>query len=103
MARFEVGSLLPFPDARNVDRCVGVGVAGDNALDSSLSTPSFSSSFSFSFSALDAGIEVSGLLPRLPFPGGGGFTANSCAPGIGGGRNDDEGEGKGDEDGGVST
>jgi len=42
----------------------------------------------------------------LPFllarPGGGGFMANSCAPGIGGGRKEEEGDGKGDDEGGVS-
>lgn len=95
----EVGRLeFPFPDSTNVDRFVGVGVAGDKPFDSSLST------FSFPFSTIgDIGMEVSVLHPRLLFPGGGGFTANSCAPGIGGGRNEEEGEGKGDEDGGLST
>lgn len=34
--------------------------------------------------------------------GGGGFTANSCAPGTGGGRKEDDGEGKGDAEAGVS-
>lgn len=33
---------------------------------------------------------------------GGGLTANSCAPGMGGGRKEDEGDGKGDADGGES-
>lgn len=33
----------------------------------------------------------------LPLPTGGGFTANSCAPGSGGGKNVDEGDGNGDE------
>jgi hypothetical protein len=34
---------------------------------------------------------------------GGGFTANSCAPGMGGGRKEEEGDGKGDAEGGEST
>ena len=81
-----------------------MGVADDKPFDSSLSAPSFSASLSFTLSTTgDVVTEVSALPPRLPFPGGGGFTANSCAPGIGGGRNEDEGEGKGDEEGGVST
>jgi hypothetical protein len=32
----------------------------------------------------------------------GGRAANSCAPGMGGGRKEDEGEGKGEDEGGVS-
>lgn len=35
-------------------------------------------------------------------PAGGGLMANSCAPGIGGGRKEEDGEGKGDEEGGAS-
>lgn len=39
------------------------------------------------------------LLDFLPLRAGGtGFTANSCAPGVGGGRNEEEGDGKGDAD-----
>lgn len=45
------------------------------------------------------GTMLAFLLAR---PVGGGFIANSCAPGIGGGRKEEEGEGKGDEEGGAS-
>jgi hypothetical protein len=39
-----------------------------------------------------------------PFrPGGGGLTANSWAPGIGGGRKDEDGDGNGEHEGGAST
>lgn len=70
-----------------------MGVMCDTAiapLDSSLAVPS-----PVEFSAT--------LLPLLPLPAGGGFTANSCAPGMGGGKKDEEGEGNGEELGGAST
>jgi hypothetical protein len=35
---------------------------------------------------------------RLFRAAGAGLTANSCAPGVGGGRNEEEGDGKGDTD-----
>jgi hypothetical protein len=43
------------------------------------------------------------LLFLLARPVGGGFMANSCASGVGGGRKEEEGDGKGEEDGGTST
>lgn len=39
-----------------------------------------------------------GALPLRPPLEGGGFIANSCAPGVGGGRKEEEGEGNGDAD-----
>lgn len=92
---------------RKADLLVGVGVAGDEALNSSRSV--LLSPFSLCFSSPPpltapppAPRAKSALLPVRPLPCGGSFTANSCAPGIGGGRNDDDGEGKGEELGGVS-
>ena len=51
-----------------------------------------------------AGFGVCGVLDFLPFrAGGGGLTANSCAPGVGGGRKEDDGEGNGDADASPSS
>jgi len=45
------------------------------------------------------GFDMCAALDFLPFRAdGGGFTANSCAPGVGGGRKEDDGEGNGDAD-----
>lgn len=45
------------------------------------------------------GFEICAALDFLPFRAdGGGLTANSCAPGVGGGRKEDDGEGNGDAD-----
>lgn len=89
----------------------GVGVTGDNGPRGSFSASNFCRSFSLALSRSSTaavprpegpGLSApSPLLARLPF--GAGFTANSWAPGMGGGRNDEEGDGKGDEEGGVST
>lgn len=55
----------------------------------------------------DVPASASSSLGTLAFllarPAGGGLTANSWAPGIGGGRKDDDGEGKGEDEGGAST
>lgn len=45
-------------------------------------------------SSVVVGVETVDLRGR-----GGGLTANSCAPGMGGGRKEDEGDGKGEADG----
>jgi hypothetical protein len=100
-----------------MDWLAGVGVTGDEVLvspESSLSSFSFSSLILSSTPFMVAVVvavattvlappatETSALLPLFPFCGGG-FTANSCAPGIGGGMNDEDGDGKGEELGGVS-
>jgi hypothetical protein len=102
-----------------MDWLAGVGVTGDEVLvspESSLSSFSFSSLISSSTPFMVAVVvavavaatvlappatETSALLPLFPFCGGG-FTANSCAPGMGGGMNDEDGDGKGEELGGVS-
>lgn len=45
------------------------------------------------------GFDICAALDFLPFRAdGGGLTANSCAPGVGGGRKEDDGEGNGDAD-----
>jgi hypothetical protein len=97
--------VLSAAATRNVDLLVGV--AGDKALSSPISA--LLSPFSICLSSPPplattglAPSAKSALLPLLVLPCGGGFTANSCAPGIGGGRNEEDGDGNGDELGGVS-
>lgn len=59
---------------------------------------------------LPSGLEVlllllneGGMLPFRPLrPDGAGFMANSCAPGVGGVKKDEDGDGKGDEMAGFS-
>jgi len=51
-----------------------------------------------------AGFEICGVLDFLPLRAdGGSLTANSCAPGVGGGRKEDDGEGNGDADASPSS
>jgi hypothetical protein len=107
---------------RKVDLFAGVGVTGDEVLKSPksallLSPFSFNSRpFSFpstnplpdplplpTFVVVPGARAISALLALFPFPGGGAFTANSCAPGMGGGKKEEDGDGKGDEPIGVST
>jgi len=46
---------------------------------------------------------IYGALDFLPFRAGGSLTANSWAPGVGGGRNEDDGEGNGDAEASPSS
>jgi hypothetical protein len=97
--------VLSAAATRKVDLLVGV--AGDKALSSPRSVLLDPFSFCLSSPPPLAIIELapsakSALLPLLVLLCGGGFTANSCAPGIGGGRNEEDGDGNGDELGGVS-
>ena len=52
--------------------------------------------------ATSSGVGTMMLDCLLARPGGGGLIANSCAPGVGGGRKEEEGDGKGDEESGPS-
>lgn len=61
-----------------------------------------------SLSGVELATDDSSIFFALEFllplrPGGAGLTANSCAPGIGGGRNEEDGDGNGDDDGRVSS
>lgn len=90
------------------DLLAGVGVTGDTVFESPKSALSavnpLSFSRGFSSAAVVAAAGTGSALPTFfPLPRGGGRTANSCAPGMGGGRNEEEGDGKGDELGGWST
>lgn len=88
----------------------GVGVVGESTESRSCCAVPLACSRSGDFgdvaSGWVGGRPSSSFVTRLAFrpfrPAGGGFTANSCAPGIGGGRKDEEGEGKGDDDGATS-
>lgn len=52
---------------------------------------------------INGGLSVGSAPVAVDLRRGGGLTANSCGPGIGGGRKEDDGEGKGDAEAGVST
>lgn len=50
----------------------------------------------------DAVDDAAAVVVDLRLGWGGGFTANSCGPSIGGGRKEEDGDGKGEEEAGAS-